>query len=151
MIVPYGSVGAMDDPFKLQRFIDAQEPVYATVIAELRAGAKQSHWMWFIFPQVAGLGFSATSRHFAIGSAGEARAYDAHGLLGQRLRECFRLVLASGAPVAQLFPHPDDMKYHSSATLFAAAVPEEPLYAAALDRGFGGRRDALTVQALARS
>lgn len=138
----------MADSFKLQRFIEAQEPVYRNVVAELRGGAKRSHWMWFIFPQLAGLGSSATSQYFAIRSVAEAQAYDGHPLLGQRLRECFGLVLASGLPIVRVFPHPDDLKYHSSATLFAAAVPAEALYTAALDKGFAGRRDPLTVQHL---
>ena len=138
----------MTDPFDLQRFVTAQEPVYQAVLAELRAGAKRSHWMWFIFPQLAGLGFSATARHFAIRSVDEARAYDRHPQLGQRLRDCFRLVLASGRPVAEIFPWPDHLKYHSSATLFATANPAEPLYAEALARGFDGISDAHTLRLL---
>jgi uncharacterized protein (DUF1810 family) len=133
------------DPYDLQRFLLAQEPVYPTVVAELRAGAKLTHWMWFIFPQLAGLGSSGTARHYAIRSADEARAYHQHPVLGGRLRECFRLVLASGRRVAEVLPHPDHLKYHSCATLFAAAVPAEPLYVAALISGFNGERDARTL------
>jgi uncharacterized protein (DUF1810 family) len=138
----------MTDDFDLQRFVTAQEPVYRTVLGELRSGAKRSHWMWFIFPQIAGLGFSATAQHFAIRSVAEARAYDSHPLLGQRLRDCFRLVLASGRAVADIFPYPDHLKYHSSATLFAAVDPAEPLYAEALARGFSGQADAQTLRLL---
>ena len=138
----------MTDAFDLQRFVTAQEPVYRNVLAELRAGAKRSHWMWFIFPQIAGLGFSATAQHFAIRSVAEARAYDRHPLLGERLRVCFRLVLAGGRAVADIFPYPDNLKYHSSATLFAAANPSEPLYAEALAKGFGGKADAQTLRLL---
>ncbi len=138
----------MTDAIDLQRFVTAQEPVYQAVLTELRAGEKRSHWMWFIFPQIAGLGFSATARHFALCSVDEARAYDRHPLLGQRLRECFQLVLAAGRPVAGLFPYPDNLKYHSSATLFADANPAEPLYTEALRPGFNGKADAQTLRLL---
>jgi uncharacterized protein (DUF1810 family) len=147
-ITAEAAVPDASDPFDLQRFLVAQEPVYPAVVAELRGGAKRTHWMWFIFPQFAGLGSSGTARHYAIRSTDEARAYDQHPILGQRLHQCFRLVLASGTRVSEIFPHPDHLKYHSCATLFAAAVPEQPLYGAALASGFSGERDAQTLRLL---
>jgi uncharacterized protein (DUF1810 family) len=110
-----------DDPFDLQRFVDAQAPVYAQVLAELKAGRKESHWMWFVFPQAAGLGRSAMSERYAIRSADEARAYLAHPILGPRLRECMALVevaLARGRTVEEIFGAVDAMKYRSCVELF---------------------------------
>src|SRR5216684_3266838 len=102
----------MDDPYDLRRFVDAQAPVYARVLAELRAGSKRSHWMWFIFPQIAGLGHSETARRFAISSREEAAAYLEHPLLGARLRECCRLaMLVEGRSARQIFGSPDDVKF----------------------------------------
>ncbi|MGA0612107.1 DUF1810 domain-containing protein [Caldimonas sp. KR1-144] len=127
-----------DDPFDLQRFVDAQAPVIERVLAELAAGAKASHWMWFVFPQLRGLGRSAMSERYGIGSLAEARAYLAHPLLGPRLRECTRLVLAvRGRRLDQILPPPDDLKFRSSMSLFAQAVPGDPLFEEAKSRQFG--------------
>jgi uncharacterized protein (DUF1810 family) len=139
----------MDDRFRLQRFLDAQQPVYETVLEELRAGRKRSHWMWFIFPQIAGLGHSATARMFAVSSLAEAAAYAAHATLGPRLRECFALVARiEGRSVDEIFDHPDDLKFHSSATLFTRAAPQEQIFAACLEKYFGGRPDPRTIALL---
>jgi uncharacterized protein (DUF1810 family) len=111
----------VSDPFDLQRFVDAQEPVYRRVVEELRRGRKTSHWMWFIFPQIAGLGFSAMAQRFAIGSRAEAAAYLQHEVLGPRLIECTRLVLAArDKSITDILGSPDDMKFRSSMTLFDA-------------------------------
>jgi uncharacterized protein (DUF1810 family) len=113
----------MDDPYNLARFISAQQGVYARVLAELAAGRKQSHWMWFIFPQLQGLGSSATARHYAIASLAEARAYLAHPLLGARLRECTAIVNAlEGKTARAVLGHPDELKFRSCMTLFAHAA-----------------------------
>lgn len=139
----------MDDEFNLARFTEAQAPVYDTVLAELRAARKRSHWMWFIFPQLAGLGRSATAQRYAIASLAEARAYLAHPLLGPRLRQCTALVAsAEGRSAHQIFGDPDDMKLHSSLTLFAHAAPDEPLFRACLDQYFDGAPDAATLALL---
>src|SRR5690348_18193089 len=113
------------DPFELERFAAAQANVIARVKDELRAGRKQSHWMWFVFPQLAGLGFSPMAQRYAIASLAEARAYLAHTLLGARLRECTELVLAiHGKSAHDIFGSPDDLKFRSCLTLFAEAVPD---------------------------
>jgi uncharacterized protein (DUF1810 family) len=126
------------DNFDLKRFVDAQNPVYARAVSELRAGAKQSHWMWFVFPQLGGLGHSAMARRYAIASLDEAKCYLAHPVLGARLRECAALVLAAKhRTLAQIFCNPDDMKFCSSMTLFSHAAPQEPLFAEALNKCFG--------------
>ncbi|WP_334189634.1 DUF1810 domain-containing protein [Noviherbaspirillum sp.] len=139
----------MNDEFNLQRFIDAQDPLYDRVRAELRAGRKQSHWMWFVFPQIEGLGHSATARTFAIASLAEAAAYLRHPLLGKRLRECAALVAAvENRTIAEIFGYPDDMKFHSSMTLFAHAAPEEAVFRECLDKYFAGKRDSLTLARL---
>jgi uncharacterized protein (DUF1810 family) len=136
------------DPFNLQRFTDAQTPVIAAVLAELRQGRKASHWMWFIFPQVAGLGFSAMSQKYAIGSADEAKAYLAHPVLGDRLRECVELVVeVEGGSAGEIFGAPDDMKFHSCLTLFAETSGEE-LFLRALDKYFDGSPDQATLDIL---
>ena len=141
----------MEDRFHLQRFIDAQQPVYAAVLSELRAGRKRSHWMWFIFPQLAGLGHSVTSRTFAVSSLSEAVAYLAHPTLGPRLRECAALVAGiEGRSIAEIFGYPDDLKFHSSMTLFAQAAPQEPVFATCLQKYFGGRPDPQTLALLSR-
>jgi uncharacterized protein (DUF1810 family) len=124
--------------YDLQRFVDAQDPVYRQVCAELAAGVKSSHWMWFVFPQLRGLGRSATAEHFGIASKDEARAYLQHPVLGPRLRECTRIVLdLEGRTAAQIFGAPDDMKFRSSMTLFAA-VAADPLFRRALEKYFDG-------------
>ena len=136
------------DPFDLQRFVDAQAPVMARVEAELRAGAKRTHWMWFVFPQIAGLGSSAMAVRYAVRSLAEARAYLAHQVLGPRLRDCTQAVLAvEGRGVRAIFGVPDDMKFRSSMTLFAAAS-DEAVFRQALEKYFGGDTDAATLARL---
>ena len=137
------------DPFDLERFVTAQAPVIATALAELRAGRKRSHWMWFIFPQIAGLGHSAMADRFALSSVDEAVAYLAHSVLGQRLRECSVLVAGvEGRSISEIFGHPDDMKFRSSMTLFSRAAPQEPIFAACLQKYFGGEPDIQTLAKL---
>jgi len=139
----------MRDAFDLQRFVDAQHPVYAAVVAELRAGAKRSHWMWFIFPQLRGLGRSATARHFGLGSLAEARAYLRHPLLGPRLRECAALLGAlHGRSAPDIFGDVDTMKLASCLTLFEQAAPEEALWTDLLAQYFDGQRDGTTLALL---
>jgi uncharacterized protein (DUF1810 family) len=140
----------MTDPFGLDRFVQAQNPVFRTVQGELAQGRKQSHWMWFVFPQVAGLGFSAMSQRYAIGSRAEAEAYLAHPVLGPRLIECTRLVLAvERRTINAILGAPDDAKFRSSMTLFGA-VSDEPVFGEALARYFAGERDGATLQILAK-
>jgi uncharacterized protein (DUF1810 family) len=139
----------MSDTYDLHRFVDAQEHVYADVLEELRQGRKRSHWMWFIFPQIAGLGHSAMAQTYAIGSIDEARAYLAHPLLGARLRECCRLTLNNkGRSVEEIFGYPDHMKFHSSVTLFAHAAGKEEVFDACLAEFFGGTPDRNTLALL---
>ncbi|HUN26847.1 MAG TPA: DUF1810 domain-containing protein [Steroidobacteraceae bacterium] len=139
----------MSDPFELERFVAAQDGVYGAVRDELAAGEKASHWMWFVFPQLAGLGASPMSRRFALASLAEARSYLAHAVLGARLRECTRLVNAVEHRTArQIFGSPDDLKFRSSMTLFALADPAEGLFAAALRKYFDGVPDARTLARL---
>lgn len=141
-----------DDPFDLNRFLQAQEGVYAAALAELRAGRKTSHWMWFVFPQLDGLGRSQTARFFAVKSLAEARAYLTHPLLGKRLRECTAAVQGvAGRTASEIFGYPDDLKFCSSMTLFERAQPDCDLFSDALDRFFEGRRDRLTLEMLANS
>jgi uncharacterized protein (DUF1810 family) len=138
------------DPFDLQRFVAAQAPVYTQVCAELRAGRKATHWMWFVFPQIGGLGTSTMSRLYAIGSRGAAHAYLLHPLLGTRLRECTALALGvEGRTAREIFGSPDDLKFHSSMTLFAAVAEGEMIFDAALRKYFVGG-DARTLEILAR-
>jgi len=137
------------DAFDPQRFLDAQAPVIETVRGELARGRKQSHWMWFVFPQISGLGRSAMAQRYAIASLEEARAYAAHPVLGARLRELAGLVLAvDGRDAYEIFGTPDDLKFHSSMTLFARAAPDEPHFRRALEKYFAGREDAATVELL---
>ncbi|WP_024574695.1 MULTISPECIES: DUF1810 domain-containing protein [unclassified Afipia] len=139
----------MSDTYDLQRFVEAQQPVYPRVVSELRAGRKQSHWMWFIFPQIEGLGHSAMAQRYAIGSRAEAVAYLEHPLLGPRLRECTRLVNAvAGKDIHAILGSPDDMKFKSSMTLFARAAADNADFAAALDKYYGGEFDAATIARL---
>lgn len=139
----------MSDPYTLQRFVDAQEPVYDTVRAELRSGSKRTHWIWFIFPQIAGLGRSDMAQRFAISSLDEAKAYLAHPVLGPRLRECARLVAdIDGKAIDRIFWHPDDMKFCSSMTLFAQASPDNAVFVECLDKYFDGRSDEATLARL---
>jgi uncharacterized protein (DUF1810 family) len=140
----------MSDPYDLQRFVDAQAGAYANVVKELAAGRKRSHWMWFVFPQVAGLGFSAMAQRFAIGSRDEALAYLAHDILGSRLIECTGLVMAvTGKTIHDILGSPDDLKFHSSMTLFGA-ISGNPLFAAALARYFAGAKDQATLDILSQ-
>jgi uncharacterized protein (DUF1810 family) len=140
----------MDTDFDLERFVDAQQGVYDGALAELRAGRKRSHWMWFIFPQIAGLGQSAMSRRYAIASSDEAAAYLAHPLLESRLRACAAAVLQhEELGVDAIFGHPDNLKFHSSMTLFADVAPDEALFQACLDRFFDGAGDPATLERLA--
>jgi uncharacterized protein (DUF1810 family) len=139
----------VDDPHNLQRFVAAQAPVYEQVCAELRAGRKQTHWMWFVFPQIAGLGRSVTARRFAIVSRAEAEAYLQHPLLGARLRECTRLVnQVEGRSVGEIFGAPDDLKFHSSMTLFSTVASDNADFRQALRKYFNGRSDPATLERL---
>jgi uncharacterized protein (DUF1810 family) len=136
------------DPFDLGRFTEAQEDVYETAVAELRRGRKTSHWMWFVFPQIAGLGQSATSQHFAITSLAEARAYLDHPLLGSRLRECASILVETPSGAEQIFGGIDAMKLRSSMTLFRHADPGEPLFRDVLELYFAGVEDPATLERL---
>jgi uncharacterized protein (DUF1810 family) len=139
----------MADPFDLERFVDAQAPVYDEVRRELKVGRKQSHWMWFIFPQIAGLGQSPMSIRFAIASLNEAKAYLAHPVLGLRLRECARLTLdVEGGSARDIFGPIDEMKFRSSMTLFAHAAPDEELFQRCIDKYFAGSPDPATTARL---
>jgi uncharacterized protein (DUF1810 family) len=157
----------VSDPFNLQRFIDAQQAVFSRVCAELAAGRKESHWMWFVFPQLAGLGSSSTARHYAIGSLEEACAYLAHPILGPRLRQCTGLVnRIEGRPIEKIFGYPDYLKFRSCMTLFARAgdeagnagrarpvveasgVGDSRVFEEALSRYFAGEGDPLTLRLL---
>ena len=139
----------MNDPHDLQRFVEAQNPVFDKVCAELRQGRKQTHWMWFIFPQIKGLGNSPTAIEFAISSREEADAYLKHPVLGLRLRECTRLVnQIEGRSVPQIFGYPDDLKFRSSMTLFANTTCENQIFKDALKKYFAGEPDQLTIERL---
>jgi uncharacterized protein (DUF1810 family) len=135
------------DSFQLDRFVTAQESTYQRALDELRRGLKTSHWMWFVFPQIAGLGYSATSQRYAISSLDEARAYLQHPVLGVRLRECAEIVASTeGRTAEQIFGGIDAMKLHSSMTLFHLAAPDQPVFAAVLERFFGGAFDTATEE-----
>lgn len=139
------------DPFELFRFVEAQEPVYPRVVAELREGEKRSHWMWFVFPQIAGLGMSLMSQRYAIGSIAEAEAYLAHPVLEPRLRECTRLVTAlRGRSIEQILGSIDATKFRSSMTLFTKAAEDPADFRLALDLYFAGKPDPLTLALLSR-
>jgi uncharacterized protein (DUF1810 family) len=139
----------MKDAFFLDRFLEAQAEVLPEVLAELRAGRKRSHWIWFIFPQMKGLGQSPQSFHYGIGSLEEAQAYLRHPILGPRLAECTLLVnQAEGRSIREILGAPDDMKFRSSMTLFAAAAEDDAVFRAALDKYFGGQPDRLTLELL---
>ena len=137
------------DQFDLQRFVDAQDRVYGRVLDELRSGAKRSHWIWFVFPQLRGLGRSSTAVRYGISSLDEAQAYVAHPVLGPRLRECTRLVAAiDGRSVDQIFGWPDNLKVRSSMTLFARAADDNAEFRAVLDKFYNGDDDPATVELL---
>jgi len=139
----------MSDPYNLYRFVEAQDRVFDRVVGELKSGLKRSHWMWFIFPQIRGLGSSPVAQTYAISSLEEAKAYLQHPILGERLRECVRLVNGlDGRTRHEIFGSPDDMKFHSSMTLFALADPQEPLFAAALQKFCDGVTDSATIDRL---
>jgi uncharacterized protein (DUF1810 family) len=143
-----GSSGR-NDPYDLARFTHAQDRIYADVLAELRGGRKLTHWMWFIFPQIDGLGHSSTTRYYAIKSLDEARRYLSHPVLGPRLSECAETVLAvRGRSVSEIFGYPDDLKLKSSMTLFASVTGPDSVFGRVLDRYFHGERDARTLQLL---
>jgi uncharacterized protein (DUF1810 family) len=138
-----------DDPYNLQRFVDAQDPVYDRVCAELAAGHKRTHWMWFIFPQIAGLGHSAMAQEYAISGRGEAEAYLKHPVLGKRLRHCTQLVnRIEGRSAEQIFGPIDSVKLRSSMTLFAEVAEGDEVFAAPLRKYFGGAYDRVTLQRL---
>ncbi|AFM17585.1 hypothetical protein Mycch_2824 [Mycolicibacterium chubuense NBB4] len=137
-----------DDPFDLERFVDAQHGVYDTVLSELRAGAKRTHWIWFVFPQLKGLGHSATAQRFGISSLAEAEAYLAHPVLGPRLRECTGLLLTHrGRPPRAILGYPDDLKVRSSMTLFAKAGGDRQ-FREVLDAFYDGQQDGATLDLL---
>jgi uncharacterized protein (DUF1810 family) len=139
----------MDDPFDLQRFVTAQGPVYDGVLAELRTARKTSHWMWFIFPQLAALGRSAIAKRYGIVSRDEAVAYWRHPLLGRRLEECAELVLAAeGRSALQIFGSPDDLKLRSCMTLFEAAAPDPTVFRRVIDKYYDGAPDGQTTALL---
>ena len=143
---------ASDDPFDLARFVEAQEEDYARALGEIRNGRKWSHWMWYIFPQFAGLGMSSTSRLYAIRSAAEAEAYLRHPVLGPRLIECAEAALAiEGRTALEIFGSPDDLKLRSCATLFASISPPGSVFHRLLDRHFEGRRDERTIELMGNS
>lgn len=138
-----------DNPYDLQRFVDAQDPVYERVCGELRSGRKRSHWMWFIFPQIAGLGHSAMAQRYAISSLREAEAYLGHPVLGPRLRECTRLMAeVEGRSALEILGAPDDMKFRSCLTLFNRATPRDPVFRDALRKYFEGLEDPRTLERL---
>ena len=138
------------DPFDFARFVAAQEHVYEDALAELESGTKRTHWMWFVFPQLAGLGKSSTARLYAIRTLAEARAYLEHPLLGARLRECTLAVnRLQGRSARQIFGSPDDAKFCSSMTLFELAAGAGGEFSAAIEKYFAGRRDAATLRLLA--
>lgn len=139
----------MSTPFNLQRFVDAQRGVYSQALAEITAGRKRSHWMWFIFPQIAGLGPSVMSVRYAINSRDEARAYLDHDVLGPRLIECAKAALAlESTSATDVFGYPDDLKLKSSATLFAAVSPPGSVFHRVLEKWFAGELDLKTLAAL---
>ncbi len=142
----------MAGPFDLDRFRQAQDPVLAQVRLELGDGRKRTHWMWFVFPQLSGLGHSPTARHYAISSLAEAQAYLAHPVLGPRLVVCTELVnKVEGRSIHQILGSPDDLKFRSSMTLFAVAQPDASVFREALDKYFGGTLDPLTTKKLSYS
>jgi uncharacterized protein (DUF1810 family) len=140
------------DPYDLHRFTSAQEGVFDRALAELRDGLKRSHWMWYIFPQIEGLGHSPTTRHYSIKSLEEARQYLAHPVLGVRLKECAEIVLAlQGRSASEIFGHPDDWKLQSSMTLFEVVSRPQSVFSRVLDKYYQGKRDSRTLQIVGKS
>jgi uncharacterized protein (DUF1810 family) len=140
---------AREDQFDLNRFVEAQAAVYDQALAELKRGQKESHWMWFIFPQIDGLGRSSTARFYAIKSAEEAKAYLNHTVLGKRLLECSSALLSHrGKSASDIFGFPDDLKLKSSMTLFARVAESDSVFSCVLDKYFGGNLDQRTIEIL---
>jgi uncharacterized protein (DUF1810 family) len=147
-----GQPPAAGDPYALERFVEAQEEVYEQALAEIRGGRKETHWMWYIFPQLEGLGFSGMARHYAIRTVGEAEAYLRHPVLGPRLVGCVEAVLGvQGRTASDIFGSPDDVKLRSCATLFDFVSPTGSVFEQLLDRYFHGERDRRTLQLLGRT
>ena len=141
----------MEDVHNLGRFLNAQAGVYESAVAELSAGEKRSHWMWFIFPQIAGLGHSTMAQKYAIGSIAEARDFAEHPVLGPRLRQCTQLVLdIEGRGVEEIFGYPDDLKFRSSMTLFMTTASEPGIFKSAIDKYLAGKPDQRTLDILAQ-
>jgi uncharacterized protein (DUF1810 family) len=141
--------GVLQKGYDLNRFVEAQDRVYAQVLRELRAGRKSSHWMWFIFPQIVGLGVSPMARKFAISGREEAEAYLAHPVLGPRLRECTKLLITTpDRSIGSVLGYPDDLKFRSSMTLFAKVAADNTDFMAALDKFYGGAFDPATLKGL---
>jgi uncharacterized protein (DUF1810 family) len=139
----------MADPYNLQRFVDAQQPVYEEVVRELRQGDKRTHWMWFIFPQIQGIGNSPTAQYYAISGIDEARSYLSHPVLGPRLRECTEIVNGvQGRSLDAIFGYPDNLKFRSSMTLFQRASEDGAVFESALRKYCGGEKDPLTLSRL---
>jgi uncharacterized protein (DUF1810 family) len=139
----------MSDPYNLRRFVNTQQSIYDDVLRELREGHKRSHWMWFIFPQIEGLGHSAMAREYAISSREEAEAYLRHPVLGQRLKECARLVAAiNGRSIEDIFGYPDYLKFRSSMTLFSNVASNREIFEECLQKYFGGEPDPVTLAEL---
>jgi len=150
-MTPQTNTSVSDDPFDLNRFLDAQEDSYEQALSELQHGQKDSHWMWYIFPQFDGLGMSSMSRKYSIKSLNEAKAYLAHPVLGARLVECAETVLKTqGKSVSEIFGYPDDLKFHSSVTLFAQVSPEDSVFHRVLMQCFEGKRDSRTLQIIGK-
>lgn len=148
-MVRAGDAGGPNDPFKLSRFTEAQENVYGAALGELRDGRKRTHWMWYIFPQIDGLGHSPTSKYYAIKNIEEARQYLQHPVLGRRLLECAEAVLGvEGRSVSEIFGFPDDMKLKSSMTLFASVSAPDSVFERVLKKYFHGERDTRTLHLL---
>jgi uncharacterized protein (DUF1810 family) len=138
-----------DDQFDLNRFMSAQKNIYATVLSELRSGQKRTHWMWYIFPQIDGLGYSSTAKYYSIKSIEEARQFLNHPVLGTRLLECTKAVLAiKGRSISEIFGYPDDLKHKSSMTLFAYVADPDSVFIRILDKYFHGEQDVRTLNLL---
>ena len=146
-----GKTKGDEDPYELTRFIEAQDRIYDRVLLELGSGCKRSHWMWFVFPQIDGLGYSSTTKFYSIKSIEEARRYLDHPVLGKRLRECAEAILAlEGLSASQVFGYPDDMKLKSSMTLFASVAEGQSVFERVLEKYYRGNRDERTLAILDR-